>query len=73
MARLPENAVISAVQPYTVTRAICMAGERVDIGTTVHLTRVQGTELCTAGKVTPGAAKPIHTQKPTKPSKEAAE
>ena len=58
MARPTTTPAAEALQPYTVTRAICMAGERVEVGATVHLTRVQGTELCAAGKVTPGAAEP---------------
>jgi hypothetical protein len=72
MARLPENAVISAVQPYTVTRAMCMDGQRVEVGATVHLTRVQGTELCAAGKVTPGAAREAAPDKPSKAPKATA-
>ena len=56
MARPTTTPAAEALQPYTVTRAICMAGERVEVGATVHLTRVQGTELFAAGKVTPGAA-----------------
>lgn len=44
------------LQPYTVTRAICMSGQRVEVGATVQLARTQGAELCAAGKVTPGAA-----------------
>ena len=40
-------------QPYTVLRAMCMGGERVDVGGTVELTLTQYTELATAGKVGP--------------------
>lgn len=40
-------------QPYTVLRAICIDGERVDVGGTVHLTKATYTELATAGKVGP--------------------
>ena len=60
------------VQPYTVIRAMCMAGERVEVGATVHLTGVQGTELCAAGKVTPGAAPEAAPEKPAKAPKSAA-
>jgi len=72
MARPDTTPAADALQPYTVTRAICMAGERVDIGATVFLTRVQGTELATAGKVTPGATPQVDAAKPTKPAKAAA-
>lgn len=44
-------------KPYTVLRAICVAGERVEIGDTVELTIVQYTELAHAGKVGPLAEK----------------
>ena len=60
------------VQPYTVIRAMCMAGERVEVGSTVQLTGVQGTELCAAGKVTPGAAPEAAPEKPAKAPKSAA-
>lgn len=70
MARPDTTPQPDALQPYTVTRAICMAGERVEIGSTVYLTRVQGTELATAGKVTPGAAE---AKKPAKSAKAAAQ
>lgn len=72
MARPNTNPAADALQPYTVTRAICMGGERVEIGETVYLTRVQGTELCTAGKVTPGAAPAKATKTATKTTEEAA-
>ena len=62
MARPTTTPAAEALQPYTVTRAMCMAGERVEVGATVHLTRVQGTELFAAGKVTPGAAEPAEAQ-----------
>ena len=68
MARPTTTPAAEALQPYTVTRAMCMGGERVEVGATVHLTRVQGTELFAAGKVTPGAAEPAEAQaKPKKP------
>ena len=71
MARPTTTPAAEALQPYTVTRAMCMAGERVEVGATVHLTRVQGTELCAAGKVTPGAAEPTQASEPAKPTKQA--
>lgn len=42
-----------AVATYTVLRPICIAGDRVDVGGTVELTKVQYTELAAAGKVGP--------------------
>lgn len=38
---------------YTVLRAICMQGERVEVGEPVELTAVQYAELANAGKVGP--------------------
>ena len=59
-------------QPYTVLRAICMQGERVEPGGTVQLTRLQYTELAAAAKVGPyvpqqpaKAKKPAPTAAPT--------
>ena len=72
MARPTTTTAAQEVQPYTVIRAMCMAGERVEVGATVHLTGVQGTELCAAGKVTPGAAPEVAPEKPAKASKSAA-
>lgn len=72
MARSETTPKADDLQPYTVTRALCMAGERVEIGATVYLTRAQGTELASAGKVTPGAAPQADAAKPTKPAKAAA-
>lgn len=39
------------VQPYTVLRAICVGGARVEPGAAVSLTRQQAQELSAAGKV----------------------
>lgn len=64
----PVTVKPDALQPYTVTRAMCMDGERVEVGTTVSLTREQGTNLCSAGKVTPGAA-PQAAATPSKSAK----
>lgn len=72
MARPTTTPAADALQPYTVNRAMCMAGDRVEVGSTVYLTRVQGTELCTAGKVTPGAAPEAAPDKATKSAKVAA-
>ena len=58
---------------YTVLRAICIAGERVEIGDTVELTRVQYAEAFSAGKVGPLAEKPAKAAKATKaPTQEAS-
>jgi len=59
----------TGTKPYTVLRAICMAGERVEVDETVELTLTQGSELAAAGKVAPyvAKAKPAKTppQEPT--------
>jgi hypothetical protein len=41
--------------PHTVLRAICMDGERVEVGQVVQLTRQQAQEMRAAGKVAPQA------------------
>lgn len=41
--------------PHTVLRAICMDGDRVEVGQVVQLTRQQSQELRAAGKVAPQA------------------
>lgn len=51
-------------QPYTVLRAICMQGERVEPGATVQLTRPQYAELSAAGKVGPHVPPPAKAKKP---------
>ena len=38
-------------KPYTVLRAISIAGERVEVGAVARLTRQQAQELAAAGKV----------------------
>lgn len=43
---------------YTVLRAICMAGERVEIGATVEMTPAEYAEAASAGKVGPLQAAP---------------
>ena len=60
----------TGTKPYTVLRAICMAGERVEVGATVDLTNTQGTELAAAGKVTPYVA-PEPKAKKQKPAPDA--
>ena len=40
-----------ATKPYTVVRAICMDGQRVEPGATVQLTAQQAVEMVAAGKV----------------------
>lgn len=42
-------------QPHTVLRAIFMAGQRVEVGDVVQLTRQQAQELAAAGKVSAAA------------------
>ncbi len=61
------------LQPYTVTRAICMAGDRVEVGETVYLTATQGAELGAAGKVTPGGVAQAKAEKPAKPASKSAD
>lgn len=58
------------IKPYTVLRAICMAGERVEVGDSVELTITQYTELAAAGKVGPFVEKP--KAKKAKPEAPAA-
>lgn len=53
-------------KPYTVLRPICVAGERVEVGETVQLTKVQYSELSHAGKVGPLKEKAKKT--PAKPA-----
>ena len=61
---------MSPTQPYTVLRPLCMAGQRVEAGGVVLLTRQQGVELGAAGKVVAGgvvagsdASKPTRARK----------
>jgi len=48
----------AATAQYTVLRAICIAGERVEIGATVEMTPGEYAEAATAGKVGPLQAAP---------------
>ena len=60
----------TGTKPYTVLRAICMAGQRVDVGSIVELTATQGTELASAGKVARYDAEAAAAEaKPTKAAK----
>ena len=53
----PPKTLASATAPYTVLRAICMNGQRIDVGATVDMTALQYAEAHNAGKVGPLAAK----------------
>ena len=48
---------------YIVTRAICLHGEPVKVGTIVTLSRVIGSELMAANKLAPAPAKPAKAEK----------
>lgn len=52
----PPAAPREATAPYKVLRAIAVGGERVEVGDVVQLTRQQGAELASAGKVAPAPA-----------------
>jgi hypothetical protein len=58
--------------PYTVTRAIFMNGQRVEVGDTVEMTALQYAEAYNAGKVGPLVAKPAASASPVAPAKKAA-
>lgn len=57
-----------ATATYTVLRAICMDGKRIEVGDPVDMTPLQYAEARTAGKVGPFAAP---AAKPAKKQKEA--
>ena len=62
-------------QPHTVLRPICMAGQRVEVGEVVQLTRQQARELANAGKVSaqPAAADAVPpTARPKAPRRHLA-
>lgn len=59
-------AIAPETQPYTVLRAICMAGARVEVDSVVHLTRQQAQELSAAGKVSAEPVDDIATDPPPK-------
>ena len=63
-----------ALAPYIVTRALCMAGERVEVGTVIEMTRVQAADMLSACKIAPYVAppEPVAVDKPTKGHKPAA-
>ena len=48
---------------YEVTRAICINGERVEVGQVVRMSRTVATECMAAGKVKPAEPKPAKTAK----------
>jgi len=60
-----------ATSHYTVLRAICMAGERVEVGATVEMTPNQYAEAFAAGKVGPLVAKPAAKAAKSTPPEEA--
>lgn len=62
-----KNPTAPATASYTVLRAICMAGERVEIGATVEMTPSQYAEAAAAGKVGP-----LQEKAAAKPKKEEA-
>lgn len=64
MAQVITAKGTDAPQPYTVLRAICIQGERVEPGATVQLTRLQYTELAAAAKVGPHVPPPAKAKKP---------
>lgn len=71
-----KTAQTPATAKYTVLRAICMAGERVEVGDTVEMTPAQYAEAAAAGKVGPLAApapdKAAAKAKKEEPKKEEA-
>lgn len=48
---------------YEVTRAICINGERVEVGQVVRMSRTVATECMAAGKVKPAEPKPAKAAK----------
>ena len=54
-------------------RAICMEGQRVEVGATVHMTRSQYSEAAAAGKVGPHVGEPAEPAKPAKGKKPSAD
>ena len=68
-----KTAQTPATAKYTVLRAICMAGERVEVGEAVELTPAQYAEFASAGKVGPlqSATQDTAQDKPAKAAKPA--
>ena len=58
-----KSTTAPATASYTVLRAICMGGERVEIGSTVEMTPSQYAEAASAGKVGPLVIKPAKPKK----------
>lgn len=54
----------AAAAPYVVTRAICMGGARVEVGTVIELAKNLANELMTAGKVAHYVAPPVPADQP---------
>lgn len=72
-AKQPDTA--ATPKPYTVTRALCMGGERVEVGTVLELNRAQASEMLSANKVTPFVApepEPAAAEPKAKPAKARA-
>ena len=75
MAR-PSTPTTPPTATYTVLRAICMHGERIEVGDTVEMTPAQYAEAHHAGKVGPyvaPAAKPAKKPKAADPQAPAAD
>lgn len=58
MAR-PAQPDAPATATYTVLRALCMQGKRIEVGEPVEMTPLQYAEAHAAGKVGPFVAKPV--------------
>ena len=68
MAQTPKPQIPDE-SDFVVLRAICMAGERVEVGSVVRMSRTLGTEATSAGKVAPyTGATPKATKKAAKPT-----
>lgn len=72
----PQNTA-DALHAYTVTRALCVGGERMEVGAPLELTKSQASELVQAGKVVLTASLPAPAltpepaKAPAKPAKAA--
>jgi hypothetical protein len=56
MVATVANRQANALSSFVVTRAICVGGERVEVGSIIELRSHQGAELMNAGKVAPYVA-----------------
>jgi len=70
VTKIPSKA--DALAPYTVTRALCVGGERVEVGSVIELNRVAASEMMTANKIAPYVAPPAAPVVPDKPAGKAA-